>query len=124
MSLVLLFARFLLAVVFAVAGLAKLADRAGSRQALQDFGLPMALAGLFGLLLPLAELAVAVALDRRPARARDEVVAGAGGTARGGAVLVAALVSAARMAAAGGLAAFVVLVVRWRRGPPERHREW
>src|SRR2546421_853460 len=62
MSLVLLFARFLLAVVFVVAGLAKLADRAGSRQALYDFGLPAALAGPFGLLLPLAELAVAVAL--------------------------------------------------------------
>ncbi len=62
MSLVLLFARFLLAVVFVVAGLAKLADRAGSQQALYDFGLPAALAGPFGLLLPLAELAVAVAL--------------------------------------------------------------
>src|SRR5260221_1427474 len=62
MSLVLLFARFLLAVVFVVAGLAKLADRAGSRQALYDFGLPAALAGPSGLLLPLAELAVAVAL--------------------------------------------------------------
>jgi peroxiredoxin/uncharacterized membrane protein YphA (DoxX/SURF4 family) len=62
MSLVLLFARFLLAVVFVVAGLAKLADRAGSRQALQDFGLPAAVARPLGLLLPLAELAVAVAL--------------------------------------------------------------
>ena len=62
MSIVLLLARLLLAVVFVVAGLAKLADRAGSRQALQDFGLPAALAGPFGLLLPLAELAVAVAL--------------------------------------------------------------
>src|SRR5258708_5719508 len=62
MSLVLLFARFLLAVIFVVAGLAKLADRAGSQKALQDFGLPAALAQPLGLLLPLAELAVAVAL--------------------------------------------------------------
>jgi peroxiredoxin/uncharacterized membrane protein YphA (DoxX/SURF4 family) len=62
MSFVLLFARFLLAVVFVVAGLAKLADRAGSRQALSDFGLPAALAQPLGVLLPLAELAVAVAL--------------------------------------------------------------
>jgi peroxiredoxin len=48
--------------VFAVAGLAKLADRAGSRQGLIDFGLPSALAAPFGILLPLAELAVAAAL--------------------------------------------------------------
>jgi uncharacterized membrane protein YphA (DoxX/SURF4 family) len=44
MSLVLLLIRLLLAVVFAVAGLAKLADRAGSRQALVDFGVPALLA--------------------------------------------------------------------------------
>jgi peroxiredoxin len=62
MSLVLLLIRLLLAVVFAVAGLAKLADRAGSRQALVDFGVPALLAPPFGVLLPLAELAVAVAL--------------------------------------------------------------
>jgi peroxiredoxin/uncharacterized membrane protein YphA (DoxX/SURF4 family) len=62
MGFVLLFARLLLAAVFLVAGLAKLADRAGSRQALRDFGVPAALADPFGLLLPLAELAVAVAL--------------------------------------------------------------
>src|SRR5919206_233447 len=36
----LLVARLLLVVVFGVAGLAKLADRAGSRQALVDFGVP------------------------------------------------------------------------------------
>jgi peroxiredoxin/uncharacterized membrane protein YphA (DoxX/SURF4 family) len=48
--------------VFLVAGLAKLADLAGSRQAMRDFGVPGKLADLFGLLLPLAELATAVAL--------------------------------------------------------------
>src|SRR5947209_5798790 len=62
MSVALLIARLLLAVVFVVAGLAKLADLAGSRQALRDFGVPALLAAPFGLLLPLAELAVAIAL--------------------------------------------------------------
>jgi len=58
----LLIARVLLAGVFAVAGITKLADRSGSRQAIIDFGLPSALAAPLGLLLPLAELAVAAAL--------------------------------------------------------------
>src|SRR5437016_4772776 len=62
MGILLLLARLPLAAVFTVAGLAKLADRAGSRQALVGFGLPGALAAPLGLLLPLAELAVAVAL--------------------------------------------------------------
>jgi methylamine dehydrogenase accessory protein MauD len=62
MSLLLVFAQLLLCVVFLIAGLAKLADLAGSRQALRDFGVPAALADPFGLLLPLAELVVAVSL--------------------------------------------------------------
>src|SRR5881227_369935 len=62
MTLLLLCVRLLLAVVFLVAGLAKLADLAGSRQALRDFGVPARLANPFGVLLPLAELAVVVAL--------------------------------------------------------------
>jgi peroxiredoxin len=57
--------RPLLAVVFAVAAFAKLTDRAGSRQAIVDFGAPRALASPGALLLPLAELAVAVALIPR-----------------------------------------------------------
>lgn len=52
-------ARLLLACVFAAAGAAKLWDLKGSRKAVTDFGLPPALAGPLGLLLPLAELAVA-----------------------------------------------------------------
>jgi peroxiredoxin len=52
----------LLAVVFVVAGAAKLADRAGSRKALADFGVPSSLATPLATLLPLAELAVAAAL--------------------------------------------------------------
>lgn len=62
MGTALLVARLLLALIFVVAGLAKLADRAGSRQAVSDFGLPVALAAPLGVLLPLAELAVAAAL--------------------------------------------------------------
>src|SRR5438067_4172856 len=62
MAFVLLAARLLLAAVFLVAGIAKLADLAGSRQALRDFGVPAQLATPLGTLLPLAELAVAVAL--------------------------------------------------------------
>jgi uncharacterized membrane protein YphA (DoxX/SURF4 family) len=55
----LLIARLLLALVFAVAGLAKLLDREGSRRTIVDFGVPSALAAPLGLVLPLAELAVA-----------------------------------------------------------------
>src|SRR5439155_23099903 len=58
MNIALLIARLVLAVVFVVAGLTKLADRAGSRQTLIDFGVPARLATPGGLLLPLAELAV------------------------------------------------------------------
>jgi thiol-disulfide isomerase/thioredoxin len=61
MSLLLLL-RLFLAAIFSVAGLAKLADLAGSRQAMRNFGVPDKLADFFGLLLPLAELAIAVAL--------------------------------------------------------------
>lgn len=62
MSLILLSARLLLCAVFLVAGLAKLADLAGSRQAMRGFGVPEKLANIFGLLLPVGELAVALAL--------------------------------------------------------------
>src|SRR6266566_3959030 len=62
MDIVLLLARVLLAVVFLVAGLTKLADLKGSRQALRDFGVPAQLSAPGGLLLSLAELAVAGAL--------------------------------------------------------------
>ncbi len=62
MDLALLTARLLLAAVFAVAGIAKLLDRDGSRQALIGFGVPERLAPPLAILLPLAELIVAVAL--------------------------------------------------------------
>ncbi len=54
--------RVLLGAVFATAGVAKLRDPEGSRNALQEFGLPAPLARPGGVLLPLAEIAIAVAL--------------------------------------------------------------
>jgi peroxiredoxin len=62
MGVTLLIARLLLALVFATAGVAKLADREGSRRAIVDFGVPSAIAAPLGLVLPLAELAVAATL--------------------------------------------------------------
>jgi len=52
----------LLAAVFAAAGAAKLADLRGSQAALRGFGVPRVPAGIVGVLLPLAELAIAAAL--------------------------------------------------------------
>jgi peroxiredoxin len=62
MNLLLLMARLLLAAVFSVAGVAKLVDFKGSRKSLADFGVPGFLAPPLAVLLPLAELACAVAL--------------------------------------------------------------
>jgi thiol-disulfide isomerase/thioredoxin len=56
----------LLAGVFATAGVAKLLDRQGSRQALAGFGVPERGLVVAVVLLPLAELATAVALIPRP----------------------------------------------------------
>lgn len=60
MQVLLLVARLLLSAVFIVAGITKLVDRRGSRQALIDFGVPGVLASPLGLLLPVAELVVAL----------------------------------------------------------------
>ena len=54
--------RLVLAGVFAVAGVAKLFDRNGSRQALADFGVPAPAVPVAAWLLPLVELATAIAL--------------------------------------------------------------
>jgi uncharacterized membrane protein YphA (DoxX/SURF4 family)/peroxiredoxin len=59
---VLVAGRACLAVVFAVAGLAKLRDRAGLRRTLRDFGLGARLARQLALVLPAVELAVCGAL--------------------------------------------------------------
>ena len=62
MDTALLLARLILAAVFAVSGVAKLVDVAGSRRALEGFGVPARLAVPGGVLLPVAELAIAVLL--------------------------------------------------------------
>jgi peroxiredoxin/uncharacterized membrane protein YphA (DoxX/SURF4 family) len=62
MNALALTARIVLAALFAVAGLTKLADRAGTRKSLAEFGLPAILVSPVTILLPLAELACAVAL--------------------------------------------------------------
>jgi thiol-disulfide isomerase/thioredoxin len=54
--------RLALAVVFAVAGVAKLAGRADFRRALGEFGAPAVLVAPVAVALPVAELGVAVAL--------------------------------------------------------------
>lgn len=62
MNEILLFARLVLAVVFGIAGSAKLADPTGSRKSIAGFGVPESLAKPLGWLLPLAELICAAAL--------------------------------------------------------------
>ncbi len=59
LTAVVLTARLVLAAVLAVAGVAKLADRGGARQAVSEFGAPERLATPIAYLLPLVELAVA-----------------------------------------------------------------
>ncbi len=59
---ILLSARLLLAAVFLVAGLGKLADRDGAREATHAFGMPEVLAGPASTLLIVAELAAGVLL--------------------------------------------------------------
>ena len=54
--------RFALSLVFLVAGVAKLFDPAGGRKALLDFGVPVQATPVLAIALPLAELAIAVAL--------------------------------------------------------------
>jgi uncharacterized membrane protein YphA (DoxX/SURF4 family)/peroxiredoxin len=58
----LVIARLGLAAVFIIAGVAKLADRSGTRQALVNFDVPASFIDPFVLLLPLAELTMAIAL--------------------------------------------------------------
>ena len=62
MNIVLLAALLVLSATFMVSGIAKLADRDGSRQAMVGFGVPSVFAAPFAILLPLAEVAVAFAL--------------------------------------------------------------
>src|SRR5437667_11920412 len=62
MPVVYVICRFVLVLVFVAAAVAKITDRGGTRQALEDFRLPSLLIAPFTILLPLAELAVAALL--------------------------------------------------------------
>lgn len=62
MNIVVLAARLVLAAVFVVSGVAKLADRSGSRKAVSDFGVPDWLAGPVATILPPLEIVIAIAL--------------------------------------------------------------
>ncbi len=73
--------QLVLAVVFTVAGIAKLVERTGTREAIEAFGLPSRIAPTASLALPITELAIAAALV--PAA-----------TARWGALAAAALLAA------------------------------
>lgn len=54
--------RFVLALVFLLAGLGKLIDLEGSRRALAEFGVPRGMSRVAGTALPLVELTIAAAL--------------------------------------------------------------
>lgn len=62
MSIILLLARLILAAVFGIAGIAKLADPTGSRKSLTGFGVPNSLTIPLAWTLPFVELACAAAL--------------------------------------------------------------
>ena len=62
MDIALFLTRLLLASIFVMAGVAKLADRGGTKQAVADFGVPTPLVAPLGVLLPVAELTVAALL--------------------------------------------------------------
>jgi uncharacterized membrane protein YphA (DoxX/SURF4 family) len=84
-------ARLVLAGVFALAGVGKLADRRGAERALTEFGLPEALGTPLARALPVVELAVAAAL-------------GSGGASRSGAAGALVLLGAFSVAVAVNLA--------------------
>lgn len=74
-ALALIVARLGLAAVFAAAGFAKLHDLRGSKKALGDFGVPPAWTPILAVLLPVTEVACAVALVRGEWAQRGAVVA-------------------------------------------------
>ena len=61
MDTLILAARLLLSLVFGVSGFAKLANVAGFRKSLREFGVPDSLTAFLGVLLALAEITVAAA---------------------------------------------------------------
>ena len=66
MSIALLGARLLLGLVFLVAAIGKLRDRAGFRRSVVAFGSPAAIADAASILIPIAEIVVAILIIRAP----------------------------------------------------------
>ena len=62
MLLTLLTLRFALSVIFGVAGVAKLLDLRGTREAVTNFGVPPSFAKAVGFILPLTEIGIALGL--------------------------------------------------------------
>ena len=62
MHLLILLLRIGLSAVFGTAGITKLLDQRGTREAVTNFGSPPSLAPTIGVLLPIAELAIAIGL--------------------------------------------------------------
>ena len=62
MALVLALVRLILSLVFGVAGITKLIDQKGTREAVMNFGAPKSVAPSVAVVLPLVELAVAIGL--------------------------------------------------------------
>jgi uncharacterized membrane protein YphA (DoxX/SURF4 family)/thiol-disulfide isomerase/thioredoxin len=60
MDLIIILIRIALSAVFAVAGVTKLLDQSGTREAVENFGVPGSLAPTFSVVLPIAELTIAV----------------------------------------------------------------
>ena len=62
MLLIIVLVRIALSVVFSLAGITKLMDQPGTREAVKNFGAPKAIAPALALVLPFAELAIALGL--------------------------------------------------------------
>src|ERR1051325_3202053 len=62
MPLIIVLVRIGLAFVFTLAGITKLVDQPGTREAVKNFGVPSPLAPAAALILPFIELAIAIAL--------------------------------------------------------------
>jgi thiol-disulfide isomerase/thioredoxin/uncharacterized membrane protein YphA (DoxX/SURF4 family) len=62
MPLIIVLVRIALSVVFSLAGITKLMDQPGTREAVRNFGAPKATAPAVALILPFVELAIAIGL--------------------------------------------------------------
>jgi peroxiredoxin/uncharacterized membrane protein YphA (DoxX/SURF4 family) len=134
MSTVVLAARIVLSVVFLVAAVGKFMDLRGSRASLVGFGLPERAANVLGTVLPVAELAVALALLPQPSAQWGAIgglilllgfIAGITVSLRRGeapdcncfGAIHSAPVSRTTLARNIGLAAVAVVIVGWGPGP-------